>query len=70
MSTVAAIWELYGTIYELGDSAMDQLNGCAAYTKWLDAEMSDEYLADAHEFTLEMIRAELANVVDYFAMFA
>jgi hypothetical protein len=70
MSTVAAIWDLYATIYEHGDAAMDQLNSCAAYSKWLDAEMSDEYLANAHAFTLEMIRAELADVADYFAMFA
>ena len=58
------IWNLYAQVYEMGDDALDRLANCKAYSKWLDAHMSDEYLASASAFTLEMIRSELELVVN------
>jgi hypothetical protein len=62
-NTITAIWDAYAQVYEAGDEALDMLIGCPHYNKWLEAEMSDEYLAAAQPFVLEMIRAELEQVV-------
>ena len=62
-NTITAIWDAYAQVYEAGDDALDMLLACPHYNHWLEAEMSDEYLAAAHPFVLEMIRAELENVV-------
>lgn len=63
---IEAIWTAYAAVYELGDEGLDELIGCAAYERWLAADMSDEYLAAAHPFELEMIRADLEGVVEKF----
>lgn len=60
------IWNAYAAVYELGDEGLDALIGCAAYTRWLAADMSDEYLASAHPFELEMIRSDLEGVLEKF----
>ena len=62
-NTITAIWDAYSQVYEAGDGALDMLIGCPHYNEWLKAEMSDEYLTAAHPFVLEMIRAELEQVV-------
>jgi hypothetical protein len=61
---ISEIWDTYAMVYEMGDAALDAVQNCKAYSKWLDEQMSDEYLANASEFTLEMIRSELALVVN------
>ena len=62
-NTITAIWDAYAQVYEAGDEALDMLFNCPHYNEWLEAEMSEEYLAAAHPFVLEMIRAELEQVV-------
>ena len=62
-NTITAIWDAYAKIYEAGDEALDMLHDCPHYDQWLHYEMSDEYLAGAHPFVLEMILAELNSVI-------
>jgi hypothetical protein len=62
-SIALEIWYLYSRVYEGGDGCLDRLIGAGAYTRWLDAEMRDDYLDQVSLFELEMIRAELENAV-------
>ena len=64
---IKAIWTAYMEVYEGGDEALDRLIGCAAYERWLAAEMRDEYLAAAHPFELEMILADLTQATNEYA---
>jgi len=61
------IWTAYMDVYEGGDEALDRLIGCAAYMRWLAAEMSEEYLTNASAFELEMILADLRQAADEYA---
>jgi len=63
---IAEIWTAYGEVYERGDGALDRLCEFPAYARWLDEGMTEEYLAQASAFELEMILADIKTVaVDY-----
>ena len=62
-SIALEIWYLYSRVYEDGDRGLDRLIGAGAYTRWLAAEMSDDYLDTVHIDELLQIRSELEDAV-------